>query len=48
VSGALFEVTEHSPQKQDGEHTYYFCCGSCLAYFDKHAADVRAKRGYPG
>jgi hypothetical protein len=47
VSGALFEVTESSPQVGRGDQALFFCCGSCVEYFEKHDGDVRAKRGYP-
>ena len=46
VSGVVFVVEESSPQKRLGDHTYYFCCGSCLSYFEEHANDVLARRGW--
>jgi YHS domain-containing protein len=45
VSGVPFVIDAESPRIQDGETTYYFCCASCLGYFQAHRQDVLAKRG---
>jgi YHS domain-containing protein len=45
VSGATLVVEASSPQTTVGDRTYYFCCASCLEYFEAHQADVLAKRG---
>jgi len=46
VSGVVFVVEDASPKKRVGDRDVYFCCDSCLAYFDEHGSDVMAKRGW--
>ncbi len=42
----MFVVQADSPSERVGDRTYYFCCGSCQAYFRKHRDEVLAKRGW--
>jgi YHS domain-containing protein len=46
VSGAVFVVEAESPKHELDGRTFYFCCAACKTYFEQHAAEVLAKRGW--
>ena len=46
VSGVVFQVKEGSAHRAVGGKQVYFCCEKCAMYFDDHAAQVAAVRGF--